>query len=245
MGAPGRLWVCATPIGNLQDISFRLAEVLRSADVVAAEDTRRALKLLNHLGIRKPVVSYRPQNARVRGPQLVERMRGGETVALVTDAGMPGISDPGSDLVRLSADCGIPVSVVPGPSAVTAALALSGFPADTFYFAGFLPRRPADRRRCLEALRALPATLVFFEAPHRLAGSLADMVSVLGPRAAVVARELTKVHEEVRRGRLDELADEVVAGQMRVKGEFTVVVAPPGPGQFQAPSPSEGQTCLR
>ncbi len=225
--AAGRLWVCATPIGNLQDVSWRLAEVLRAADLVAAEDTRRTLKLLNHLGIRKPLLSYRPQNARTRGPELVERMWKGQTVALVTDAGMPGISDPGSELVRLSADSGIAVSAVPGPSAVTAALAVSGFPADTFYFGGFLPRRSADRRRRLQELAGLPATLVFFEAPHRLAGCLADMAATLGPRPAAVARELTKAHEEVYRGRLDELAEAAASGRMTVRGEFTLVVAPP------------------
>lgn len=227
MGGPGRLWVCGTPIGNLQDVSLRLLEVLRQADVVASEDTRRTLHLLNHFAIQKPLVSYHEHNARRQAPRLVQRLLSGQTVALVSDAGMPAISDPGSELVRMAAEAGVSVSVVPGPSAVTAALALSGFPVPPFYVEGFLPRRGADRRRRLEQLCVLDAVLVFFEAPHRLVESLADLAAVLGTRQAVLARELTKVHEEVHRGRLDDLHRLAASGGLTLKGEFTLVVSRP------------------
>ena len=230
MDGAGTLWVCATPIGNLQDVSGRLLEVLRQADVVASEDTRRTLGLLNHFGIARPLVSYHEHNAHRQAPQLLRRLLAGQTVALVSDAGTPAISDPGSELVRMAAEAGVRVSVVPGPSAVTAALAVSGFKVPPFLVEGFLPRRPTQRRRRLEQLAALEAVLVFFEAPHRLQESLADMGAVLGDRQAVVARELTKAHEQVLRGTLARLAEQAAAGGMLLKGEFTVVVAPPEGG---------------
>lgn len=238
MGDAGRLWVCGTPIGNLQDVSQRLLEVLRQADVVAAEDTRRTLHLLNHFAISKPLVSYHEHNARRQAPRLLQRLLAGQTVALVSDAGMPAISDPGSELVRMAAEAGVAVSVVPGPSAVTAALALSGFEVPPFYVEGFLPRRAAERRRRLGQLAGMDAVLVFFEAPHRLAESLADLAAALGSRQAVLARELTKVHEEVHRGPLDELHRRAAGGGLTLKGEFTLVVDRPGPAGPREPEPS-------
>ena len=223
----GTLWVCATPIGNLQDVSLRLLETLRQVDLVAAEDTRHTLKLLNHYGIKKPLVSFHEHNVRRQLPYLLERLRAGDQVALVTDAGTPGISDPGTELVEAAWEAGIPVRVVPGPSAVIAALAVSGLPAQPYWFEGFLPPRARRRRERLRALRDLNATLVFFEAPHRLAESLQDMAEALGERPAALARELTKVHEEVVRGTLPELARRVASGQVPARGEFTVVVGPP------------------
>lgn len=227
----GTLWVCATPIGNLQDVSFRLLETLRQVDLVAAEDTRRTLKLLNHYGIRKSLVSYHEHNVRRQLPYLIQRLRAGAQVALVTDAGTPGISDPGTELVEAAWGEGIPVRVVPGPSAVVAALAVSGLPAQPYWFEGFLPPKPRKRQERLRVLRDLNATLIFFEAPHRLAETLQDMAQALGQRPAALARELTKVHEEVVRGSLVELAQRVASGQVPATGEFTVVVGPPATGQ--------------
>ncbi|HEY8486174.1 MAG TPA: 16S rRNA (cytidine(1402)-2'-O)-methyltransferase [Limnochordales bacterium] len=221
--------MCGSPIGNLQDVTLRLLEVLRGVDLVASEDTRRTLQLLSHFDIRKPLVSYHEHNARWQARRLVARMRQGEQVALVTDAGMPAISDPGAELVELAAREGIPVSVVPGPSAVTAALAVSGFPVPPFFVEGFLPRKGAQRRRRLAQLRELDCVLVFFEAPHRLAEALADMAQTLGERPAVVARELTKLHEAVYRASLPELARQAREQRWPVRGEFTVVVGPPAP----------------
>lgn len=222
----GALWVCATPIGNLHDASPRLLETLGRVDLVAAEDTRRTLQLLNHFGLRRPLVSFHEHNARRRTPELLAQLQAGRHIALVSDAGFPGVSDPGSELVAAALEAGVAVRVIPGPSAVLAALAVSGFPGQPFYFEGFLPRRPADRRRRLEQLRTMEATLVFFEAPHRVARAVADMAEVLGSdRPAACARELTKVHEEVIRASLGELAHRLAEGAPR--GEFTVVVGPP------------------
>lgn len=227
----GTLWVCATPIGNLQDVSLRLLETLRQVDLVAAEDTRRTLKLLNHYGIKKPLVSFHEHNVRRQLPYLLARLRSGAQVALVTDAGTPGISDPGTELVEAAWEAGIPVRVVPGPSAVVAALAVAGLPAQPCWFEGFLPPRARQRRARLQELRDLNATLVFFEAPHRLAESLQDMAEALGERPAALARELTKVHEGVVRGSLPELARRVASGEVPATGEITVVVGPPASGR--------------
>ncbi|MBE3599120.1 MAG: 16S rRNA (cytidine(1402)-2'-O)-methyltransferase [Limnochordaceae bacterium] len=223
----GILWVCGTPIGNLQDVSLRLVETLKAVDLVACEDTRRALKLLNHLGIRKRLVSYHEHNAAHRLPLLLQKLQEGLQLALVTDAGMPVVSDPGWELVREAAASGIAVRVVPGPSAVVSALAVSGLPGQRFWFEGFLPRQPKRRRERLEALRDLPGTLVFFEAPHRLAASLQAMAEILGARPAACARELTKVHEEVVRGSLVELARRFEQAEPPPLGECTIVVGPP------------------
>ena len=222
--APGVLVLCGTPIGNPADASPRLAEVLAAADLVAAEDTRRLVRLARHLGVRTaPMVSFFEGNEAMRTPELISALAGGRTVALVTDAGMPSVSDPGYRLVIAAVAAGIDVTVVPGPSAVTAALAVSGLPTDRWCMEGFLPRQAGARRSRLAELAAERRTLVLFEAPHRLAAALTDMATALGSgRPAVVCRELTKTWEEVRRGTLGELAGWAADG---VRGEVTVVVA--------------------
>jgi 16S rRNA (cytidine1402-2'-O)-methyltransferase len=222
----GTLVLLGAPLGNPADASPRLAEELAAADVVAAEDTRRLYRLARELGveIRGRVVSYFEGNEERRTPELVEAARSGSRVALVTDGGMPTVSDPGFRLVRAAHAAGVRVTVAPGPSAVTTALALSGLPCDRFCFEGFPPRRPGERRARLDRLAAEERTLVFFEAPHRLAATLADASVAFGAsRPAAVCRELTKTYEEVRRGPLGELAEWAAAGEVR--GEITLVVA--------------------
>jgi 16S rRNA (cytidine1402-2'-O)-methyltransferase len=218
----GRLVVVATPIGNLSDLSPRAASALASADVVAAEDTRRTRVLLDHAGARVPMVSYHEHNEERRGQELLDRMERGEVIALVSDAGTPGVADPGFRLVRAAAARGLVVEAVPGPVAAVAALVVSGLPTDRFAFEGFLPRKPSARRARLERLASEDRTLVFYVTPHRAAGDLAALAEAFGDREAVVARELTKMHEEVWRGTLGELAARAAAG---VRGELTVVVA--------------------
>ena len=225
---PGTLYVVATPIGNLEDVSLRALRVLREAALVAAEDTRRTRKLLSHHGIPARLVSVREHNERVRAPVLVRRLLGGESIALVSDAGTPGLSDPGAALVRTAADAGVRVVPIPGPSAVLAALVASGLPAEPATFLGFLPTRGAERRRALDALRNLPHTLVLFEAPHRLRETLGDLLEALGDRRIAVARELTKVHEEVYRAALTEAVRHFSAHPPR--GEFTLVIEGTGSG---------------
>ena len=217
------LWLVATPIGNLEDISRRALDVLASVDRVACEDTRRTGRLLSRHGIEARLVSYHEHNAARVRPALIRALQGGEAVALVSDAGTPLISDPGYKLVRAALDAGIHVTGCPGPSAPLLALILSGLPTDRFYFGGFLPQREGPRRQALAALRSVDATLVFLESPRRLAAVLADMATTFGPRSAAVARELTKMHEELRRGTLDELADHYAAAGAP-KGEVVVVV---------------------
>lgn len=224
------LVVCGVPIGNLADASPRLLEVLATADVVAAEDTRRVTRLAAGLQIPLPgrVVSFYDAVEAQRTPDLLRQLAAGRTVALVSDAGMPAVSDPGYRLVAAAGAAGYPVTVVPGPSALTAALAVSGLPSDRVAFEGFLPRRAAERRRRLEALASEPRTLVFLEAPHRIAASLAAAAEVLGPqRPAVLCRELTKTYEEVLRADLAGLA--AVAAERELRGEMTVVVAGASP----------------
>jgi 16S rRNA (cytidine1402-2'-O)-methyltransferase len=220
----GCLYLVATPIGNLEDITLRALRLLKEADLIACEDTRQTAKLLNHYGIHKRAVAYHEHNEVVRAPELVLEMEEGARVALVSDAGTPSISDPGHHLVMLAVRHGIPVVPVPGPSAFAAALAASGLPTDHFHFIGFPPARRTQRRKLFKALSDDPGTFIFYEAPHRLADSLADMQVLLGNRQAVVAREVTKVHEEFLRGRLSELV--AWAKRRRVKGEITVMVAP-------------------
>ncbi|MGH2760734.1 MAG: 16S rRNA (cytidine(1402)-2'-O)-methyltransferase [Actinomycetota bacterium] len=218
----GRLFVVATPIGNLADITLRAIRVLGEVDVIAAEDTRTTRKLLAHHGIRTPLVSYHEHNEAVRTPELLERMLDGQRVALVSEAGTPSISDPGHRLVHESIEASITVEPVPGASALLAAVVVSGLPAESFVFEGFLPRRRTERRRRLESLAAERRTLVFFEAPHRLDHSLTDLFEVLGDRRVALCRELTKLHEEVIRGSVSEL----IASLRRapVKGEIVLVV---------------------
>ncbi len=229
--APG-LYLVATPIGNMEDVTLRALAVRGGADVSACEDTRVTAKLLARHGIATPLLAYHDHNAERVRPLLLERLRRGEAVALVSDAGTPLVSDPGFKLVRAAIAEGLLVTALPGPSAALAALLLSGLPSDRFLFGGFLPPKAAARRRALAALAAVPATLVFFEGASRLAAALADMAKVLGDRPAAVARELTKIYEEVKRGRLGELARHYqAAGPPR--GEIAVVVAPP---QEEAPA---------
>ncbi|HEX3588920.1 MAG TPA: 16S rRNA (cytidine(1402)-2'-O)-methyltransferase [Pseudonocardiaceae bacterium] len=222
---PGRLVLAGTPLGDARDASPKLVEALRTADVVAAEDTRRLRSLAAALDVTPAgrVVSFYDAVEQARLPGLVAAIESGETVLLVTDAGMPSVSDPGYRLVDACVAAGLPVTCVPGPSAVTTALALSGLPSDRFCFEGFAPRKAGERRRWLADLATEPRTTVFFESPHRLAATLADAAEVLGAeRAAAVCRELTKHYEEVRRGGLAELAEWAADG---VRGEVTVVLA--------------------
>ncbi len=224
--APGRLILLGAPLGNPRDASARLLEALTEADVVAAEDTRRLARLARDLGVPLPerVVSYFEGNERRRTESLVAQLRAGQTVALITDGGMPSVSDPGYRLVRAALDAGVPVTCVPGPSAVTTALAVSGLPSDRFCFEGFLPRRAGQRRARLAELATEPRTLVLFEAPHRVVETLTDLADALGAdRPAALCRELTKTYEEVRRASLGELA--AWAHREPPRGEITLVVA--------------------
>jgi 16S rRNA (cytidine1402-2'-O)-methyltransferase len=216
--------VVATPLGNLEDITFRAVRVLKEAPVIACEDTRRTVKLLNRYEIRTPMVVFHEYNKARAGAGILRRLREGESVALVSDAGTPAISDPGYTLVRDAIAEGIPVEVIPGPSALVAALVVSGLPTDHFAFEGFLPNRPVRRRKALAALSRETRTMIFYESPHRLASFLADASAEFGERGACIVRELTKVHEEIVRGTLPVLSAEI-AGRSSVLGEVTVVVA--------------------
>jgi 16S rRNA (cytidine1402-2'-O)-methyltransferase len=221
----GRLQVIATPIGNLADLSERAREALAEADLIAAEDTRHTGALLKAIGLATPLLSLHEHNESRRVPTLLARLAAGERLALVSDAGTPLLSDPGYELVRAAVAAGFGVSVIPGPSAITAALAVAGLPTDRFCFEGFLPPRERERRAALEALAHERRTLVFFEAPHRIAAALADIAAVLGPeREAVVARELTKAHETIYRGTLRELAARAATEANFARGEITLVV---------------------
>jgi len=203
---PGTLYVVATPIGNLADLTHRAIQILNDVNLIACEDTRHTRKLLQHYGITTRTVSYHEHNEQQRAAELIELLKEGKDVGVVSDAGTPGISDPGFRLVRLAIEQSVPVVSVPGPSALITALVSSGLPTDEFFFGGFLPARSGARQARLNELRSVPSTLIFYEAPHRLAATLKDAREILGEREAVVARELTKLHEEVRRGRLSELA---------------------------------------
>lgn len=218
----GTLYLVGTPIGNLDDLSPRAREVLSAADFIAAEDTRVTLKLLNRFGIRKPLVSYYEHNKHASGEKILERLLAGESCALVTDAGMPAVSDPGEDMVALCAEHGVPVSAAPGPSALITALALSGLPTGRFAFEGFLSTSGKSRMEHLESLRTERRTLIFYEAPHKLLRTLQDLLRVLGDRRVALCRELTKLHEEVVRTTLAEAAARYAAEEPR--GEFVLVV---------------------
>jgi 16S rRNA (cytidine1402-2'-O)-methyltransferase len=220
----GRLVVCATPIGNLEDASPRLARALAEADLIACEDTRHTRKLLAHLGVTTRMTSYHEVGEKERALELADRVAAGLRLALVTDAGMPAVSDPGYPLVTACLERGVPVEVVPGPSAALVALVASGLPTDRFCFEGFLPRRPGQRDRRLAELAAEPRTMVFYEAPHRALATLDAMAAAFGPdRPAAAARELTKLHEQVLRGPLAEVRERLAAQGAR--GELTLVVA--------------------
>jgi 16S rRNA (cytidine1402-2'-O)-methyltransferase len=221
---PATLYLVATPIGNLEDITLRALRVLKEVDQVACEDTRHTLKLLNHFDIHKTLVSYHEHNELTRAPELVLAMEEGANIALVSDAGMPLVSDPGHRLVTLAIRHRIPVVPIPGPSALLTALSASGLPNEEFLFLGFLPARSGERQRALERLRIEDRTLIFYEAPHRIADTIADAVAILGDRPACLAREVTKVHEEFRRGRLTELFQSLE--EHPAKGEITLLIGP-------------------
>ena len=227
-GSHGRLFIVGTPIGNLEDITLRAIRVLKEVDLIACEDTRRTQKLLNAYQIKTPTISYHEHNEMTRAPELVIRMEEGSDIALVADAGMPVVSDPGFRLVHLAVRHNIPVIPVPGASAFVAALAASGMPVEKFRFLGFLPSKKGARRKALEELQGATKTLVFYEAPHRLLEMLKDVQEILGDRQAVVAREVTKLHEEFLRGTAASLLERLK--KQPVKGEITVLVgmAPPG-----------------
>jgi 16S rRNA (cytidine1402-2'-O)-methyltransferase len=221
---PGTLYLVATPIGNLEDITLRALRVLRECDLVAAEDTRHSGQLLRHFGISKPLVSYFQFNEARRSEEILERLRRGEKVALVTDAGSPGISDPGARVVAAALAAGLRVETAPGPCALVAALTASGLPTDEFHFVGFLPHKAGQRRKQLEALRTVPGTLIFYESPYRVLKLLAELAEWYPARPAAVARELTKKFEEMRRGTPPQLLEEMQ--KRAVKGEFVVLVGP-------------------
>ncbi len=221
----GTLYVVATPIGHLDDMTHRALQVLSQVDLIAAEDTRHTRKLLQHYQIQQSLVSYHEHNERQRAPQLLKRLESGESVALVSDAGTPTVSDPGYHLIGECVAAGIPIVPIPGPSAILAALSASGLPTHAYFFGGFLPVKSGPKRRALERVQGLPATLIFFESPHRLAKTLALMEEVLGERQGVVARELTKRYEEFQRGSLAELAEQY-SGK-KVRGEVTILLGPP------------------
>ena len=218
----GRLYIVPTPIGNLEDITLRALRILKEVDLIAAEDTRHTQHLLTHFGIDKPLASYHDHNEREKAQTLVERIKNGANVALVSDAGTPGIADPGFRLVVAAIRAGIQIVPLPGASALAAALSASGLPTDRFLFEGFLPAKKQERKNKLKELRDCAATLVFYEAPHRLNDTLGDMQQILGERAIVIAREVSKVHEEFLRGTVSEVIHQLAARD--VKGEVTIVV---------------------
>lgn len=220
----GTLYVCATPIGNLADITLRVLDTLRGADLIAAEDTRHSRKLLDHYEIHTPMVSYHEHNEKKRSAELLEQLEAGQTVALISDAGMPGISDPGWEIIQACQREGVPVDVLPGPNAGLTALVLSGMPADGFAFCGFLPAVAGKRQKKLSEVEQIPFTLIFYEAPHRLISTLQDMLSVLGNREGAVVREISKIHQSVKRGKLAALLEEYT--ETPPKGECCILVAP-------------------
>ena len=224
----GTLYLVGTPIGNLEDITLRALRTLRDVDLIACEDTRQTQKLLNHHKIETPTTSYHEHNEMTRAPELMIRLEEGSRIAIVSDAGMPGISDPGYRLVGLCIRHNIPVVPIPGPSAFAAALVSSGLPTHAFHFWGFLPPKKVARRKALKAVADSPATSIFFESPHRILETLEDIQEVLGDRPAVVAREITKIHEEFLRGRVSELL-QTLKNRLSIPGEITLLVA--GEGQ--------------
>ena len=218
----GTLYLVATPIGNLQDITLRALETLRTVDLIACEDTRHTQKLLNHFRVSNRTVSYHEHNEQERAEELADRLMQGESIAVVSDAGTPGICDPGYRLVQRAIEIGATVIPIPGAAAFVCAVVASGLATDSIYFGGFLPAKKGERRKRLEELREIPATLVFYEAPHRIGKSLADCHEILGDRNAAVARELTKIHEETLRGTLIELGR--VYSKAKAKGEIVLVI---------------------
>ncbi len=240
---PGTLTLVGTPIGNLSDFSPRAVEALKACDFIAAEDTRVSLTLLNHFGIRKPLISYFEHNKRERGEAICRKLEDGENAVLVTDAGMPAISDPGEDLVALCHERGIPVTVIPGPSAGISALAVSGLPTARFTFEGFLSANRRDRRERLDSLKAEQRTMVFYEAPHKLLGTLEDLLAAFGDRRICLARELTKLHEEIVRTTLTGAVARYREAAPR--GEFVLVIEGAAPAESTPLTPEEAAETAR
>ncbi len=232
------LYLVATPIGNLEDITLRAIRVLKEADLIACEDTRQTQKLLNHYGIETPTISYHEHNEVARAVELVEKLARGTRIAVVSDAGMPGISDPGCRLVSLAIERGVPVVPIPGPAAFVSGLVASGLPMESFSFRGFLSPKSTARRRELDQVRNSARTEIFYEAPHRILAAMADLLAVLGPdRRVVIARELTKVHEELIRGTAVEILD-ILKSRGEMKGEIVLLIGPAAEGETQAPTAS-------
>lgn len=241
----GNLYIVATPIGNMEDITYRAVRTLKEVSLIACEDTRHTRKLLTHYGIHTTLSSYHEHNESIRAGEYLDRLLSGTSIALVSDAGTPLISDPGYRLVSRAVAGGIAVVPIPGPSAVLAALSSSGLPTDAFYFGGFLPPKPAQRRKSLEELKMLDATLIFYEAPHRIAESLPDIEEILGARQVVLGRELTKMHEEFLRGDATEVVKKL-RDRASIKGELTVVVGRPVAEFAQTkPIPEAVEDCIR
>ena len=243
MPEPGRLVVCATPIGNLGDVTLRVLDALRDADTVAAEDTRVTRKLLARYEIETRLERCDEHTVERQTPILIERLRGGEVIALVSDAGTPGVSDPGARLVDACIDAGVEVDVLPGASAILAALVASGLPTHAFYFGGFLPRKAGERLRALSAIDALDATLIFYESPNRAATTLGVLAEALPGRRAALARELTKLHEEVVRGTIEDVADDI-GSRERLRGEVVLLVGPPLARKRELADPEDVRAAL-
>lgn len=218
----GTLYVCGTPIGNLEDITFRCINTLKNADIIAAEDTRQTVKLLNHYEIKTPLTSYHEHNKDVKGPKLISELKSGKNIALVSDAGMPGISDPGEDLIKLCYEEGVSVTIVPGPTAVITAVVLSGIGARSYCFEGFLPSGKKQRKDILERLSKETRTMVLYEAPHHLKATLAELYAVLGNREIAIVKELTKKHENVNKGMFEDII--AYYDENEPKGEFVIVI---------------------
>ena len=218
----GTLYLCGTPIGNLGDMTLRVIELLKECDIIAAEDTRNTLKLLNHFDIQKTLVSYHEHNKFQKGPELIEKLKNGANIALVTDAGMPGISDPGADMVRLCQTEGIPVTAAPGPTAFSTALVLSGLDSRRFIFEGFLPTDKKEKAQVLKSIEKETRTVIFYEAPHRLKTTLKELFESTGDREAACVREITKKFEEVKKGNMSELIEYYNVNEP--KGEFVIVI---------------------
>lgn len=236
----GTLYLVATPIGNLGDITHRAVEILRTSDLIACEDTRHTKKLLTHFGITNRLISYHEHNEADRADELAKMLADGRSIAVVSDAGTPGINDPGSKIVEMAIALGASVVPIPGPSAFIAAVIASGLPTDSIFFGGFLPSKKGERRKRLGTISAIPATLVFYEAPHRILASLADCLDILGDRKAAAARELTKLHEEIFRGTISEIITHFSTANSR--GEFVLVIDRENDGGL--PVKSEGRSLI-
>jgi 16S rRNA (cytidine1402-2'-O)-methyltransferase len=218
----GTLYIVSTPVGNLEDITLRAIRTLGEVDIIAAEDTRHSVKLLNHLGIRKPMISYWREKEQVRSDEIIKRLHAGQSIALISDAGTPGISDPGAVLIKKAIEENIQIVSIPGPSAFVAALSVSGLPTDQFTFLGFLPSRTAQRKKFLREVYLEQRTLIFYEAPHRIVDTLLDMSHIFGERRSALVKEITKFHEDVVRGSITEIIEEVQ--KTTIAGEYVIIV---------------------